>query len=116
MAVGAAMIVLAMNLNHRGYERYWWWDNVGHFLSGFTVGLVAPHGYEKHTYLTLVPLWEAFEWKLATMKLYELHDSIPEGPRSLGYEGWCFDHQVEDTILDTIMGYYGVRLARLLKR
>lgn len=116
LATVATVVVLFLNINHDGYEKYWWWDNVGHFLSGFALGMVLPDGKERQHYLMLAAVWEAFEWKLATLKLYELHDNIPEGPRSMGYEGWDFDHQVEDTILDTIMGYYGVKAAQKLKR
>lgn len=115
VATIAVAVVLSMNVGHEGYETHWWWDNVAHFFSGFIIGYLAPDGRERKFYWTLVPIWEAFEWKLATMKLYELHDAIPEGPRSMGYEEWDFDHQVEDTILDSIMGDYGVRTAVRMK-
>lgn len=109
-------IVASLNVSHTGYEKHWWWDNVGHFFSGLALGMVLPDNKEVPMYLAIAAGWECFEWKLATMKLYELHDSIPEGPRSMGFEHWDFDHQVEDTMLDTIMGYYGVRVAQAIKR
>ncbi|UBF23263.1 hypothetical protein M1M34_gp070 [Haloarcula tailed virus 2] len=112
----AGGIVAVTNIFHDGYAKHWWWDNVGHFASGYVIGTLAPEGKETLTYGALVPFWEAFEWKLATMKLYEKYDWCPEGPRSMGYEGWDFDHQVEDTILDSLMGYYGVKLAQKVKQ
>lgn len=115
LATLTVTVVLAMNIKHGGYERYWWWDNTTHFLSGFALGLLLPSGREREYFLVIATIWEVFEWKLASLKLYETFGSLPEGPRSLGYEEWTVDHQVEDTILDTVMGLYGVRVARALK-
>lgn len=108
-------IVASMNVSHKGYETHWWWDNIAHFFSGFALGLVLPSGKEREYFIVIATVWEAFEWKLATMKLYNYHELIPEGPRAMGYEGWSFDHQVEDTILDTVVGDFGVQMARKLK-
>lgn len=112
----AGGIVMKMNISHQGYEKYWWWDNISHLVSGFLLGMLLPEGKERQYYYVIAAFWEAFEWKLASMKLYELHELIPEGPRSMGYEGWTLDHQIEDTILDTIMGDLGVKSAQKLKR
>ena len=111
----AATIVLTMNTRPSGYVNHWWWDNVCHFLSGLALGFVLPSGRERESYLTIAAVWELFEWWLATLKLYERFPMLPEGPRSLGYEGWSFDHQIEDTILDVILGYFGIVTARRIK-
>lgn len=110
-----ASVVVGMTVAHDGHEKHWYWDNINHFLGGFALGLLLPEGKERHSYYAIAAVWEAFEWKLATMKLYEKHDLIPRGPRSMGFEDWSFDHQIEDTILDTLMGDLGVRVARRIK-
>lgn len=112
----AIATVVAMNVNHRGYENHWWWDNVGHLLSGFAVGAILPEGREREGFLVIAIVWEGFEYCLARAKLYERFDWCPEGPRSLGFEPWSFDHQVEDTILDVVVGYWGAKLAQRLKQ
>lgn len=104
-----------MTALHDGHEKHWWWDNVNHFVGGFALGLILPHGKEERLFFPLAIVWEGFEWWLARQKLYERYDWYPEGPRSMGYKGWSLDHQVEDTILDTVVGYYGVKLAMKLK-
>lgn len=112
----ALTVGLTMNAMHDGYENHWWWDNVTHFLGGFFLGLVLPKRKERETFLVIATIWECFEWWAASRKICEVYETIPEGcPRSMGFDGWSFDHQVEDTILDTVMGYYGVKVAQKLK-
>lgn len=111
----ASVAVLTMTAKHEGHKNHWWWDNLNHFIGGFAVGLLLPEGREEAYLLGICTLWEAFEWKLATMKLWENHDWFPKGPRSMGFEDWDFDHQVEDTVLDTVMAYQGMKTAKRLK-
>ena len=100
---------------HEKHRAHWWLDNVTHFLGGFGLGLLFPDGHERKLFLVTAICWEMFEFWLARMKLYERFEWAPEGPRSLGFEEWSVDHQVEDTILDTVMGYYGAKTAQRLK-
>jgi hypothetical protein len=114
-AAVASVVVLAMTAKHDGHENHWWWDNLNHFIGGFAVGILLPEGRERECLLGICVVWEAFEWKLATMKLYESFDWFPKGPRSMGYEEWELDHQCEDTLLDTVMAYQGMKAAKRLK-
>lgn len=111
----AGSMVLAMTAKHDGHRKHWWWDNVNHFVGGFAVGMMLPDGKERSRLLVICAGWEAFEYALARAKLYETFDSVPEAPRSLGYEGWEFDHQMEDTVLDTVMAYQGMKVAKRVK-
>lgn len=111
----ALTTVAVLNTYHTGYEKYWWWDNIAHFSSGLVLGILLPTGKERHCYAGLVVAWEYVEYRLAKAKLYERYP-VPEGPRAMGFEKWSFDHQVEDTILDTLMGYYGIKVGQWLKR
>lgn len=115
LAAVASLVVTTMTVKHDGHEKHWWWDNLNHFIGGFAIGLVLPTETEKRLFPAIAILWEAFEYGLARCKLYERFEWFPEGPRSLGYDGWEFDHQAEDTVLDTLMGYYGVKTAVRLK-
>lgn len=114
MVLAAVSIVAVTNIKYGGYEKHWWWDNVGHFASGFVVGVFLPEGREREYYFAIAVLWEILEWRLAVMELWRRFD-VPEGPRALGFSGWDVDKQVEDTILDTVMGWKGVQLARMVK-
>lgn len=113
-AVGV-LFVIVCNHDHDRYERHWWWDNVAHFTSGFTLGLLLPRGKERQTYAVCALLWEILEWYIASRNYHEIIDAMPNGPRAMGHDEWTLDHQCEDTILDTLMGYYGVRTAMWIK-
>lgn len=115
LTAAAGSIVAVTNLYHDGYDQHWWWDNLGHFCGGFVVGMaLSDDGNESCRYFLLAVLWELAEYG---MNKHEGVNPFPdEGPRSLGHDEWDFDHQMEDTILDTLMGYYGVKLAQRLKR
>lgn len=113
-AVWSTVVTMSL-VFHEKHREHWWWDNVAHFLGGFGLGMLYPDGQEHRLFLVTAAVWEAFEYWLARQKLYETYDWAPKGPRSLGYEEWSFDHQAEDTLLDTVMGYYGAKTAQRLK-
>ena len=112
-AIGGAVAVLTMNHLHEGYEKHWWWDNVVHFMSGFVLGMILPEDYEEGSFLGMATVWELFEWYSISSGLSEKSSRLPQ--RAMGTPEWSLDHQVEDTALDTIVGYWGVKVAKWLK-
>lgn len=83
------------------FEDHWWWDNVAHFCGGLSVGTVLHEATDDDTgalagFLLVTTLWEAFEY------------SVGERP----WDGsMCWDHAMEDTVLDTVMGFLGAYVA-----
>lgn len=96
----ASAIPIAMTAWYR-YEEHWWWDNTAHFAGGYAVGDFVSNFTEtrKQTLLAFTGVaacWELFEY------------CIGERP----WDGsMCWDHAMEDTLLDTIMGAVGAYYA-----
>lgn len=86
------------------FEDHWWYDNLAHVCGGISVGTVVHHYTDDveaslWTFLGIATLWEAFEYL------------VGERP----WDGsMTFDHAMEDTLLDTVMGLVGVWLAARL--
>jgi hypothetical protein len=111
----AASVVAVLSLKHDGHERHWWWDNLNHFLGGFVLGMVSPRN-ERRTVVMVSVCWEAVEYVMSQSGVNEVVGLFPGGPRALGFDGWSVDHQIEDTMLDTVMAREGARVAQHLKR
>lgn len=85
----------------------WWHDNAGHLAAGFGLGALAHLGLALGyvgvggAFLACALVWEAYEYR------YGIRPWDPE-------DGWCHDHAVEDTLLDTYVGLTGALLAVLV--
>lgn len=96
--VGAG--VVAMHRVYR-YQEHWWWDNLAHLGAGFAIGTELGARTDDRSsvllgFLGLTTAWELFEFR------------IDERP----WDGsMCWDHAMEDTVLDTVMGLAGAYLA-----
>lgn len=100
LATIAGAILGAMQL-WGAYEKYWWFDNIAHFLGGVAIG-AATTGEDSSRLMDLsvalgiATLWEGFEaWR-----------SIKPWAGETEH-----DEAVEDTILDTIFVLVGAMLA-----
>lgn len=83
------------------FEDHWWYDNVAHLAGGVSVG-TAVHNFTGDikqslvSFLLIATVWEIFEYL------------VGERP----WDGsMCWDHAMEDTVLDTVMGLIGVYIA-----
>lgn len=96
-----------VNTDYDGYSNHWWWDNVAHFLGGYAVGHVLSRALGNRervlkAFLVITGAWEAVEY---------LSRERPWHVDGDGEMHWSFDHAMEDTALDTVMGAAGAYLA-----
>lgn len=90
-----------------GYSQHWWWDNAAHLLGGYAVGHVLARflGSRERVlkaFLILTGGLEAVEYASGERPWHTNGD---------GEMAWNWDHRMEDTALDTVMGAAGAYLA-----
>lgn len=108
-AFGSVLCDLApsADMEFTGYDDHWWWDNVAHFFGGYAVGtalslVLRDEERVLKAFLVLTGAWEVFE--------YATHER-PWHVDESGEMLWEFDHAMEDTALDTIVGAAGAYVA-----
>lgn len=109
-AVGSTLMHLVpveVDVAYDGYDNHWWWDNVAHFFGGYAVGTALSCVFDDRetvlkAFLVVTGAWEVFEY------------GSRERPWHVDENGdmeWSFDHAMEDTALDTVMGLAGAYAA-----
>lgn len=99
-------VPIDIDADYDGYSNHWWWDNMAHFAGGYVVGAVLASVLSSRervlkAFLVLTGGWEVFE------------RAVGERPWHTDESGmaWTFDHAMEDTALDTVMGAAGAYTA-----
>lgn len=90
-----------------GYSNHWWWDNLAHYLAGYAIGsFLSPYYRDERKvierFVQIAALWEGFEY---------VSQERPWHTDENGDMVWEWDHAMEDTVLDTIVGTYGAYVA-----
>jgi len=101
----AGAILAGLHFRAKSYRRYFWFDNVAHFIGGVAVGGFASRPDSTVPFDLSVALGASALWELAE---YEF-GVFPFGGKT------SEDYAAEDTVLDTIMVLLGAFIVARLE-